>query len=397
MFKNMKYLSRIITLLAVFTLLFGMGANSVLALNPFRSTTVATFRSIDPYGSVSKEFSIGDRNVFLSRVHIEPRNSAVKLRSITFTNLGTAENGDIMNVSLYRGETRLAGPFNSISNIVIHFADSYLIQPDFPVTFDLKGDIVDGPGKTVGFDPVVAENIQLVDENNADNIRLYKSEMSQDIVLDRIKGELASDVGIGTGPDVDVVTSTEGDGDFGGDLITVNPFPDTSLDDIKGRAAADLHEKGIISGYPDGEFKGTRSVNRVEALKILLEAKLGDIETQSFDGRFSDVPEGEWYVLYVMKALSLGIINGYPDGTFKPGNTVNTVEFLKMMNLTFGVEEGLEYAYGDVEASDWFAKYAGAAEKYEMFPDRPHFLVPASELTRNEMAVAIYQYLKNKE
>ena len=391
----MKSLLRITVLFVVFALLSGIGVGQVLALNDFRASAVVTFRSIDPYGSASKEFSVGDKDVFLSRIYLEPRNLAVKLNSITFKNLGTVENGDIMNIALYRGETKVFGSFDSISNIVTYFSDSYLIQPGFPVTLELRGDIVGGAGKTVGFDPVIAENIELLDENNADNVRVYKSELSQKIVLDTIKGSGTSGTS-GTSGRSGGSTELETSSDDSEQETVTNPFPDTSLDDIKGKAAANLYRRGIINGYSDGEFKGTRNVNRVEALKILLEAKFGDVDEQSFLDEFSDVVENEWYVCYVAKALELGIVNGYSDGTFKPGNTINTAEFLKMMNLTFGIEEDLEYMYGDVKSSDWFAKFAGAAKKYEMFPDRPHFLVPASELTRNEMAVAIYQYLENK-
>jgi len=113
-------------------------------------------------------------------------------------------------------------------------------------------------------------------------------------------------------------------------------------------------------------------------------------------GRFWDVLEGQWYVKYVMTAAQKGIINGYPDGSFKPANTVNTAEFLKMLTLTFGLQENLSYSYTDVPSSAWFAKYAGTAEKYGLFPNRSEKLYPAQELTREEVAVAIYQYLSNR-
>jgi 2',3'-cyclic-nucleotide 2'-phosphodiesterase/3'-nucleotidase/5'-nucleotidase len=90
------------------------------------------------------------------------------------------------------------------------------------------------------------------------------------------------------------------------------------------------------------------------------------------------------------------VIAGYPDGTFVPAQTVKVGEFTKMISLAFGLSTDLPYAYTDVKTTDWYAKYAGAAEKYKMFPNFPaKMLQPGKELTRNEVAVAIYQVLVN--
>lgn len=46
----------------------------------------------------------------------------------------------------------------------------------------------------------------------------------------------------------------------------------------------------------------------------------------------SDLHNGAaWYYKYVSALYYLGIINGYPDGTFKPEQTINRVEFIKMV------------------------------------------------------------------
>jgi len=175
-----------------------------------------------------------------------------------------------------------------------------------------------------------------------------------------------------------------------------NPFPDTNTAYIEGKAAAELFRRGVLGGFPDGEFKGSREVNRAEAAKFLLLAKLETVSDLANSGKFPDVMEGQWYVKFVMKAAELGIINGYPDGYFRPQNTVNTAEFLKMLAKTFGLEENLAYSYSDVNSSDWFARYAGIAQKYNLFPNRSIKLEPGKNLTRDEVAVAIYQYLKNR-
>ena len=175
-----------------------------------------------------------------------------------------------------------------------------------------------------------------------------------------------------------------------------NPFPDTSVLDLSGRAAAELYRRAVIGGYPDGEFKGYRDVNRAEAAKFLLLARYGGVNDLRNNGRFPDVLDGQWYTKYVVTAADKGIISGHPDGTFRPANTVNTAEFLKMLSLTFGLQLNLQYSYTDVSSQDWFAPYAGIAERYNLFPGRSAYLSPGDPLTREEVAVAIYQYLQNR-
>lgn len=176
-----------------------------------------------------------------------------------------------------------------------------------------------------------------------------------------------------------------------------NPFSDTDIETLEGQAASELYRRGIIGGYPDGEFKGNKEVNRAEAAKFLLYTRYETVEDETNNGQFSDVLDGQWYTKFVVTAANMGIINGYSDNTFKPANTVNTAEFLKMLTLTFDLEQNLPYSYTDVSETDWFTIYAGIAEKYNLFPNRSeNTLLPAENLTREEVAIAIYQYLTNR-
>ncbi|MCL2343980.1 MAG: S-layer homology domain-containing protein [Firmicutes bacterium] len=50
---------------------------------------------------------------------------------------------------------------------------------------------------------------------------------------------------------------------------------------------------------------------------------------------FKDTPTDAWYYQYLQPMVQLGIINGYPDGTFKPDQTVTRGEFIKMIGVGF--------------------------------------------------------------
>lgn len=176
-----------------------------------------------------------------------------------------------------------------------------------------------------------------------------------------------------------------------------NPFSDTHLLMLEGKAAAELYRRGISNGYPDGEFKGHREINRAETVKFLLSARHETILEVEGDSAFTDVKPNHWFAPFVMMAQQDDITNGYPDNTFRAGNTINTVEFLKMFSRTFEIPENLPHNYVDISADAWYAPLAGIASTYELFPERDRNLDPNRKLTRTEVAIAIYNYFSLRE
>ena len=76
--------------------------------------------------------------------------------------------------------------------------------------------------------------------------------------------------------------------------------------------------------------------------------------------------EGTDYEEAVTRLTALEILAGYPDGTFKPGNTITRAEFAKIMVTALGVGEAAKYAGGqtvftDVAANHWAAGYINVA------------------------------------
>jgi|GEM_PF-2963040 len=99
-------------------------------------------------------------------------------------------------------------------------------------------------------------------------------------------------------------------------------------------------QEGIVSGYEDGSYKPDSLLNRAELSKILAEAFYtvsGDFEDYD-DQCFSDVAPGAWYTKYVCFLKINGVVSGYSDGTFRPGQPINLVETLKMVLDIFEVE-----------------------------------------------------------
>lgn len=156
-----------------------------------------------------------------------------------------------------------------------------------------------------------------------------------------------------------------------------------------------LKLNGVIGGYPDGTFKPDQVVNRVEVLKMVFEG-LGISDPGLLKSpQFADVDLGAWYGEYLKKAYTLGMVEGYSDGTFKPAQTVNLVENLKL--LLEGAEVELpatiaENPFNDTPKDQWYSKYVQyAKDKNLIEPDQEFNVYPAKGMTRGDFAETLYR------
>jgi hypothetical protein len=69
---------------------------------------------------------------------------------------------------------------------------------------------------------------------------------------------------------------------------------------------------GIVNGYPDGTYRPNNNVTRGQLSKIVVLAT-GWTGTYSIEP-FADVPQGSTFYLYIMRLYDLGYISGYPCG-----------------------------------------------------------------------------------
>lgn len=191
-------------------------------------------------------------------------------------------------------------------------------------------------------------------------------------------------------------------------------FTDVDLGHPEYVALKYLKEKGIINGYNDGSFKPDNFINRVEALKIILEANnlinQNYIDSNSLGGEdyknnmelvsFTDIFKAQWYFPYLKKAVENGVVEGYEDGTFKPTQIVNRAESFKMVMESDGINFGevVDAPFADVSINDWFAKYFNEAKLRQIvYYTMNNTVNPGRELTRSRFAELVYRYLKSKE
>ncbi len=143
----------------------------------------------------------------------------------------------------------------------------------------------------------------------------------------------------------------------------------TEISDVSGHWAEDtilaLVEKNYISGYPDGTFKPDNTITRAEFVKILC-AIMGYAPATEGISTFSDITEADWSFGYILTAVEKGIIGGYPDNTFLPNNPITRQEASRVVIEAKGIDETLVDAE-HVFAQATFTDEASIADWAKLF------------------------------
>lgn len=100
-------------------------------------------------------------------------------------------------------------------------------------------------------------------------------------------------------------------------------------------AVSVLSGLGVVGGFPDGTFKPEEGVTRAQMATMIVNA-LGLPVSGSANTKFSDVPREHWASGYIKLAESMGFIAGYTDGTFQPEKKVSYDEAITMLVASLG-------------------------------------------------------------
>jgi hypothetical protein len=95
-----------------------------------------------------------------------------------------------------------------------------------------------------------------------------------------------------------------------------------------------LVEQGVIQGYPDGSFKPENSVTRSEFAKMVIKALDKDTIEVLPAGIFYDLANTNWAYDDIIRAANLGLVFGYPDKTFKPEQNIIKSEGTSVISKT---------------------------------------------------------------
>lgn len=88
-------------------------------------------------------------------------------------------------------------------------------------------------------------------------------------------------------------------------------------------------EKGIFSGYSDGSVKPKANITRQEMVTVIIKALGIKVDEKAFL-EFTDNKVITWSAPYIAKAVELGFVGGYEDGSFKPTKDITRAEAFKI-------------------------------------------------------------------
>lgn len=150
-----------------------------------------------------------------------------------------------------------------------------------------------------------------------------------------------------------------------------------------------------LMGYPDGTVRPGGSITRAEATTIFFRLLTEESRSQFWatENRYSDVSAGRWYNNAVSTMTRAGIVNGYPDGTFRPNAPITRAEMAKIIALFAKLEPSAE-RFPDA-AGHWAEAYIRLAAGngwIEGYPDGT--FRPNQSITRAETVTMIDRVLE---
>lgn len=143
----------------------------------------------------------------------------------------------------------------------------------------------------------------------------------------------------------------------------------------------------IINGFPDGTFRPSEQITRRQAAKIVAMA----VKLPAAPANFIDVEPGLSYIGGLQQA---GIVSGDENGRFRPDDSLTRAQLAKMIVLAYGLEMKAEPKLSDVPNTDLgqyvrIAASNGVMTGYEDGTFRPNLPVK-----RDQAAVMIYRAMQ---
>ncbi len=165
-------------------------------------------------------------------------------------------------------------------------------------------------------------------------------------------------------------------------------FPDITDSKLKVKAEL-LKVLGIMQGYEDGTFKPDGNITRLEMAIVILNSLNVDALAMASDMNGSiyyDVATDHYGYPYIAAATTMGMINGYPDNTFKPDKTVSYEESVIMLMRALGYSSLVNASGMGNSGYYTYATEAGLLSGINV--------KDSSAITRAEAASLVFNFLK---
>ena len=118
-----------------------------------------------------------------------------------------------------------------------------------------------------------------------------------------------------------------------------------------------LYCSNILDGYSDGTFRPDAGVTRGQVTKLVATARGMRWSIPPDRQSFADVPPSHPFWVYIEEVYGAGLISGYSDGTFRPGNSVTRGQMSKFASNAAGYADAIppaQQSFSDVPPADPF-------------------------------------------
>ncbi|MBI4836257.1 MAG: S-layer homology domain-containing protein [Candidatus Abawacabacteria bacterium] len=177
-------------------------------------------------------------------------------------------------------------------------------------------------------------------------------------------------------------------------------FPDVPPSHSFYRQIQFLKDRQVVHGFADGTFKPEQSITRGEFLKMLMGIVGYTNLPLVTENPFPDVPKNEPLAPYIKRAADLAIVQGYDDGLFRMNRSVNRVEALKLLllvNRILPAQLPQRPNFSDVNSNLWYYPFASYAWEHHLFAVPANtMLKPGEFMNRALVADLLYRFYQDR-
>jgi len=167
------------------------------------------------------------------------------------------------------------------------------------------------------------------------------------------------------------------------------PFTDISSTDKNALYINYMAKRGLITGFPDGTYHPGEGLTRAQA--AVLFCKIRGLNSTDKDSTFSDVAGSHWAAGYIAAAVKAGYITGFPDGTYRPQAILTRAQGINLFLQIATEKDSSEEipALQDLDKNHWAANSLAIALAAGMIEAEDNNIKPEQSFARGDLARAL--------
>lgn len=168
-----------------------------------------------------------------------------------------------------------------------------------------------------------------------------------------------------------------------------NDFKDVTKGNPNYEIINEMRDQGIINGYPDGTFKPNTSITR-RHVAVLFSRSLPLEKVREFK-QFKDIPPTHPNFYEITEVQQAGIFDGGENGLFNPESPITRAQMAKVLVLAFNLKIKTAYDFPDVSTTHWSSEHVRALYSNGITVGDNGYYKPNNPVTRQHYAVFLHR------